>query len=538
MANFEAILGRIRDNDPTLTSINFSGLRDSELGNEGVKRLAEALKDNTTLKEINFRYHGIEGDGVKALASALENNTTLKRIDLRGNPIGDEGAKALASALEKNTALEEISLHGCAIESAGAKDLASAIEGSKSLKSLDLHSNAIGDIGVKALASALNHNTSLKELNLNNCGIRIRGVRDLAEALKNNESLKILHLGSNKEIGLKGFKTLIDEIKDSKNLKKLDLSKNNLKDKGVEVVVDLIKDNKRLEELDLSGNGIKEKGVQALAGVLNSTILIKLNLYENKIGNEGFKFIASALKNNKTLEEIDLDLEHSLNSVALSLVNAFEEKAETRFNIILTSLGSNKMGPAFGQPNTSQHPTLNNLIQRNKDLPKNIADKIYQSFMQKQGQQGQGQAQIVPSEPLLNDMESRLIAISPRACVKILELFLKKDGISGRKPKELFDHIRNGIGLNGSKILLASYTQSEEQSKALNLDHDFTVKEFLLAQRVAKDITQSPSMFAGLPDEVLGKILGHLEMQPKNSPQNAQANQLQQPSLNSTQNPR
>ena len=64
-------------------------------------------------------------------------------------------------------------------------------------------------------------------------------------------------------------------------------------------------------------------------------------------------------------------------------------------------------------------------------------------------------------------------------------------------------------------------------------------KEISKLMGVAKDMTTSPSKLAGLPDEVYTKIYSELkESKPSQSKQAPQATQTQQPSLNSTQNPR
>jgi Ran GTPase-activating protein (RanGAP) involved in mRNA processing and transport len=66
----------------------------------GVSALADALKTNTSVKNINLSLNGIGAVGASALADALKMNTTVTRIDLSWNGIGAEGALALADALK------------------------------------------------------------------------------------------------------------------------------------------------------------------------------------------------------------------------------------------------------------------------------------------------------------------------------------------------------------------------------------------------------------------------------------------------------
>ena len=50
-------------------------------------------------------YNKIGDDGVKAIAEALKDNPVLTSLDLRLNHIGDEGAKAITEALKVNAVL-------------------------------------------------------------------------------------------------------------------------------------------------------------------------------------------------------------------------------------------------------------------------------------------------------------------------------------------------------------------------------------------------------------------------------------------------
>ena len=54
---------------------------------------------------INLRWNSIGAEGAKYVAEALKVNTSLTEIDLGDNNIGAEGAKYVAEALKVNTSL-------------------------------------------------------------------------------------------------------------------------------------------------------------------------------------------------------------------------------------------------------------------------------------------------------------------------------------------------------------------------------------------------------------------------------------------------
>ena len=89
----------------------------------------------------------------------------------------------------------------------------------------------------------------------------------------------------------------------------LDLSFNDLKDEGVSAVCEAIQSNKetKLASLNFKNNGIGPVGVNAVAAMVAVTgALTKLSLASNYLKEEGTKAICEALKQNKTLKELDL----------------------------------------------------------------------------------------------------------------------------------------------------------------------------------------------------------------------------------------
>eukprot|EP00435_Cladocopium_sp_Y103_P019087 s843_g4.t1 len=95
------------------------------------------------------RGRGCQGLGAKALAEALKMNTSVANINLEHNKIGSEGAEALAEALKINQSA-----------------LAEALKMNRSVTKIDLVFNNIGAEGAKALAEALKMNTSVTNIDL------------------------------------------------------------------------------------------------------------------------------------------------------------------------------------------------------------------------------------------------------------------------------------------------------------------------------------------------------------------------------------
>jgi Leucine Rich repeat len=110
--------------DSTKASIDLSG---QHMGDKGAKALAEVLKVNKSITEINIGENQIGDEGARALADAIKVNRTLTKINLWGNRIGDSGAAALADPiLLSNRSIIEINLKYNKIGFEGAKALSEA----------------------------------------------------------------------------------------------------------------------------------------------------------------------------------------------------------------------------------------------------------------------------------------------------------------------------------------------------------------------------------------------------------------------------
>ena len=164
--------------------------------------LAEALKINKTLKiigldTIEFGYDNrlYAYNGSKAIANALRENTTLTELNLNHNYIGDWGVKAIAEVLIKdNKTLKKLILASNEFGVEGAKAIAEALKKNRSLITLDIQQNfKLGNEGIKVLADALKINKTLKEINLRYTGFDNEGAKSLEEALKINKTISAIY---------------------------------------------------------------------------------------------------------------------------------------------------------------------------------------------------------------------------------------------------------------------------------------------------------------------------------------------------------
>jgi hypothetical protein len=163
------------------------------------------------VKELNLSYSQLTPKQVQFLAEALRTNTTLIQLDLTGNKVGDGGATFIGEALKINSTLIYLNLLNNGIGATGATALGKGIKINSTLKQLNLCGNEIRDNGATAFGEGLRINATLKKLNFVNNKIGDEGTIALEEALKTNTTLKKLELWGNR-IGAEGLTAIKGSI--------------------------------------------------------------------------------------------------------------------------------------------------------------------------------------------------------------------------------------------------------------------------------------------------------------------------------------
>ena len=76
------------------------------IGPEGASAIAEALKVNTVLTNLELYRNNIGDEGAKAIGGALAVNGVLTNLNLLFNSLGDEGEKAIRDAVSGREGFE------------------------------------------------------------------------------------------------------------------------------------------------------------------------------------------------------------------------------------------------------------------------------------------------------------------------------------------------------------------------------------------------------------------------------------------------
>uniref|UniRef100_A0A8C3R690 NLR family CARD domain containing 3 n=1 Tax=Cyanoderma ruficeps TaxID=181631 RepID=A0A8C3R690_9PASS len=232
-------------------------LQSNSISSTGVTALTAALCYNRGLLSLNLRENSISEEGGPAIARALRSNSTLRKLDLAANLLYDDGGRAIALAIKENRALTSLHLQWNFIQAKTATALAQALQSNSSLASLDLQENAIGDEGMAALSAALKVNTTLADLHLQVASVGAAVLRG-ATNLRGNS------------LGVAGAKAVASALRVNRSLRRLSLQENSLGMDGAICIATALKGNHGLTYVNLQGNHIGQSGAKMISDTIRT----------------------------------------------------------------------------------------------------------------------------------------------------------------------------------------------------------------------------------------------------------------------------
>lgn len=199
-------------------------------------------------------------------------------VEMRGKFI-----KRLSNALSDNTTLQELRLYACTLDANDAKEIGNFMRKNRTLRKLDLSSNAITAVGLKHICDALGDNTQLQELDLTENQIITQetdsihpGIRSLAHLLNKHPKLSILSLSANK-ISSFNIKSIGDALLENKTLRSISFMYNetSLDIIAVSALANMIQKNISLETINLTGISIESEHVAILEDALQHNLTLQ-----------------------------------------------------------------------------------------------------------------------------------------------------------------------------------------------------------------------------------------------------------------------
>lgn len=350
------------------SKVSHLSLRATTLGGKGagIKAVVKLINGNETIHSLDLSSNGLKSAGAIEISSALTYRNQLHELNLGGNDIGADGARALSRVLSEDGALQgycyltRLSLDWNQIGDEGAIDLAVSLELNSTLQYLDLSGNHISDRGAQHLAKTFTINFCLKEVHLNDNQIGDDGASALAQSMRRTSAtIVVVQCENNSRMSERGEFILghVFQYRESLNswlgdldkelehdslmsvdcwkpdiervftdwelqflsnslaqhkprmLQSIWLAGNHVTDEGLQVLCDkYIGGDPPLQRLYMKGLSLGSRGMASLKSALrtNSTLRILSVTYCGLTGPVEISHLAEALKDNSTLESINL----------------------------------------------------------------------------------------------------------------------------------------------------------------------------------------------------------------------------------------
>lgn len=250
--------------------------------------ICDALKDKTSLVELNLSDNAFGGRSVDPMVPFLTHNRSFQILKLNNNGLGPAGGSVIAEALVESARL-------------------SKAEGRTSnLRTVICGRNRLENGSAPAWAEAFAAHGTLVEVRMPQNGIRMEGVTALARGLAKNPHLQHIDLQDNTFTAdgeLTGLEAWTEALPSWLDLHTLNLSDCVLSAEGeVPILVTSLTtgSNPKLHTLQLQNNNLETKTFSLLAQTISThlTSLMRLELQWNEVedDDEHLETIALSLK--------------------------------------------------------------------------------------------------------------------------------------------------------------------------------------------------------------------------------------------------
>ncbi|KAF3972028.1 hypothetical protein CMV_004424 [Castanea mollissima] len=276
-----------------LKSLNLSN---NALGEKGVRAFGALLRSQDCLEELYLMNDGISEEAARAVSELIPSTDKLRVLQFHNNMTGDEGALAISEVVDRSPLLEDFRCSSTRIGSEGGVALSKALETCTHLMKLDLRDNMFGVEGGLALSKALSKHSDLSEVYLSYLNLEDEGSIAILNVLKETTpSLEVLEMAGN-DITAEAAPVIAACIS-AKQLTKLNLAENELKDEGAIQISKALEGHFQLKEVDFSANLVRRAGARVLAQVVVQKPEFKLlNINGNFISDEGIDEIQNVFK--------------------------------------------------------------------------------------------------------------------------------------------------------------------------------------------------------------------------------------------------
>ena len=270
----------------------------------------------TSLVKFDFSHNNIDEQTANEISLFLSCCTKLRILNLSYTNLQTAGGIRLLNELDIYY-LTKFNISGNDLTTDTADNVATLLSKNDELEELDLSCNNLQEVGTKSILDFLNI-SNLTKLNVSNNNI-MSFSNYLLDILTHATNLVQLDLSYNKLTSDK-IEHFLNKCKNVLvNLKKLNLSGNEICNGAATALENVLSDNNTLQELSLSNTNLRREEISKLFSKLCLPYLTKLSISHNTITDEAADDIATFLSKCNKLEVLDLSHNHLTSAGAIKI---------------------------------------------------------------------------------------------------------------------------------------------------------------------------------------------------------------------------
>lgn len=290
-----------------------------------VGRVLHRLEENdSSLVDLDIDCKAFDAEDAKNISLILPDNTRLTRLRvycgtngrINSSSVSDNAANAkhagicrrVLTGLKGNSSIEHVEIHDMTLDRDTATWMApSVLSNGKSLTRLTLTNCRFVGSGLAILFIAMQHNRHIRHLSFHSCVWEDHNAEIVASALPflNLHSLSLCDI----KIHVDSWPYLFKNIKRSKELLLLDLSRNKLDESIISQLSKTMILQKNISTLVLTSCGIDDQCNKELAnGLRKYSPLSTIDLSKNReMTDRGIVYLKDLLKFNTSITELKVD---------------------------------------------------------------------------------------------------------------------------------------------------------------------------------------------------------------------------------------
>ena len=221
--------------------IRFLNLSENFITLEGVKLIANFLKNNKTIKRLNLSRNSqreFNFEGVRYILEALTNNQNIELIDFSYMNLTGCG-ESIGKFLSNNKSIEKIYLKCVQLNAIDFRNIFNQIKKNKTIKEIDISMNDMGgDKSIEYIADGIKENKSLNSIKMEQININNDNYQVIFDAIEKNKNITSYNVNHNSKINPKIMLNFFIKQMHVKNLEYEPFDKINPDDKNKELTLE------------------------------------------------------------------------------------------------------------------------------------------------------------------------------------------------------------------------------------------------------------------------------------------------------------